>query len=227
LDRITGHSFIPGLLPERAIILDLGANQGTFSKTMSERHGHTCHSVEANPEVWKRITPTPLVKTYNLAVAEHDGPVHLRISGNSESSSIFPLTSEPSAPVVEVEGLTLASLIKRLKLPRIDLLKVDVEGAEVGLFRACGDDLLKTVPQIAVEFHELIGLTDRDEMTSLFRRMSGLGFAVLKMSFSHHADMLFLNTTLTGVSRARVELLRHVDRNVALLGRLLQRYRLR
>jgi FkbM family methyltransferase len=227
LERISGHSFIPGLLPDHAIILDLGANCGAFSRTISQRYGHTCHSIEPNPEMWKRIEISALVKTHNLAVAEQDGPVHLRISGNSESSSIFPLTSEPSAPVVEVEGLTLASLVNRLKLPQIDLLKVDVEGAEVGLFRACDDQLLKSIPQISVEFHELAGLTDRREMADLFARMRRLGFDVIKMSFSHFADVLFLNSTLTGISRTRVKLLRHIDRNIAIFGRLLKHYHLR
>jgi len=208
-----------------AIVLDLGANRGTFSKTISQRYGYHCHSIEPNPEMWKRIETSALVATHNLAVAEHDGLVHLRVSGNSESSSIFPLASEPSAPVVEVEGLTLASLIDRLNLPRVDLLKVDVEGAEIGLFRACEDDLLKKIPQICVEFHELAGLTDRQEMADLFARMSRLGFAVIKMSFSHYADVLFLNTKLTGVSRIRVQMLRHLSRNFAVLGRLLRHWR--
>lgn len=207
--------------------MDLGANHGTFSKTISQRYGCECHCVEPNPEVWKGIETGPLIHTYNLAATEQDAPIRLHISSNSESSSTLPLASEPQAPVVEVEGLTLASLIDRLKLPRVDFLKVDIEGAETGLFRSCGDELLTRIPQISVEFHEMMGLTRHDEMLALFARMSALGFEVIKMSLRHYADVLFINTELTGVSRNRARVLRHFDRNVAVLGRALRQYGLR
>lgn len=51
-----------------------------------------------------------------------------------------------------VQGMTMDALIDRSGFERVDLLKMDVEGAEAGMF-ATGSDWLRRVRSLAVEFH--------------------------------------------------------------------------
>jgi len=51
LIRVQGHSLFPGLLSARGCIFDLGANVGSFSKTVHEMFGARCVAVEANPSL--------------------------------------------------------------------------------------------------------------------------------------------------------------------------------
>jgi 23S rRNA U2552 (ribose-2'-O)-methylase RlmE/FtsJ len=49
IDSIENHCFFPHALSAGALVIDLGANQGHFSRTISRRYGLRCIGVEANP----------------------------------------------------------------------------------------------------------------------------------------------------------------------------------
>ncbi|MEZ5394652.1 MAG: FkbM family methyltransferase [Bryobacterales bacterium] len=51
-----------------------------------------------------------------------------------------------------VQGMTMKTILDRSGFERVDLVKVDVEGAEAGLFDS-GQDWLDRVDALAVEFH--------------------------------------------------------------------------
>jgi len=60
--------------------------------------------------------------------------------------------SERQGGGVQVRGMTMDTIIDRAGFERVDLMKVDVEGAEAGMFDA-GSDWLDRVEALAVEFH--------------------------------------------------------------------------
>lgn len=74
------------------------------------------------------VLPPPLPGSY--------GAVRVR-SGNGDN---------------RVEGMTMETLIDRSGFERVDMVKMDVEGAEAGMFRA-GSDWLHRTRALAVEFH--------------------------------------------------------------------------
>src|SRR5678815_4918144 len=92
-DRISGHSFLPGLMPADAVIVDLGANKGSFSSEVRRKYAWHCYAVEPNPAVWEAIEDDERLIKFNLAVTDVDGPVALRVNRNSECSSILPRVS--------------------------------------------------------------------------------------------------------------------------------------
>jgi len=55
-----------------------------------------------------------------------------------------------------VRGITFAELVAENGIERVDLLKVDIEGAEKWLFNESADEWLPKVKTILVEFHEFI-----------------------------------------------------------------------
>src|SRR3954470_2435718 len=84
LARIAGHTFIPGLLPADAVVVDLGANRGTFSSELNRRYGWNCYAVEPNPEVFAQIPSGQGISKINAAVTDHDGPVTFYLQSNTE-----------------------------------------------------------------------------------------------------------------------------------------------
>ena len=61
----------------------------------------------------------------------------------------------PSSPrTQEVKAVTIPGLLRDLGIQRIDLLKVDIEGAECELFKAAPESWLGAVSQIVIELHD-------------------------------------------------------------------------
>jgi len=102
--------------------------------------------------------------------------------------------------------VTLAELRRRAGVGRIDLLKMDIEGAEIELFEACSDDELQAVMQITVEFHEFLYPEQAEAVARIKERMRRLGFWVLPFSLDN-TNVLFLNRK-TGVGAVEVAFLR-------------------
>ena len=61
--------------------------------------------------------------------------------------------TEASGVGVTVQGMTMKTILDRSGFDRVDLLKLDVEGAEAAMF-ATGPNWLDRVGALAVEFHD-------------------------------------------------------------------------
>lgn len=56
----------------------------------------------------------------------------------------------------DVEGITIQSIIEKFELPHIDILKIDVEGAEYELFDSNADFFLTKTRILIIELHDWI-----------------------------------------------------------------------
>jgi FkbM family methyltransferase len=87
------------------------------------------------------------VDVRGVAITAADGDVAFYPSRQSWASSLYP---NGSAPVV-VKGRSLDSLLDDLKLRTVDLLKVDIEGAELEVLTA--SERLSDIRTIVGELH--------------------------------------------------------------------------
>lgn len=223
LERLRGHSFLPSLLPKQSVVVDLGANCGEFSDAISRRFGWQCYAVEPSPSVFERIPGRDGLRKFNIAIAGQDGPVALHLAENSEESSIVRGT-QAGPGTMNVEGLTLESFCSHAGLSRIDLLKVDIEGAEVPLFETIADDRLSQIRQISIEFHDFNRAIHSDDVIRVRRRLRRAGFIDIKMSVFHNGDILFVNRKACRVSFAQMIALKYLVRPLAFARRFLERY---
>src|SRR2546425_1176610 len=134
---LQGHSFIPGYLSSKATVVDLGANLGEFSDAIRARFGCRCIAVEPNPAFIDEIRLKSGVEVVWSAVAGSDEEVELDVAGGIEESRIVPSGTGATGHRVRVPGRRLELLLHGIK--HVDLLKVDIEGSEVAMFRACPD----------------------------------------------------------------------------------------
>lgn len=173
-------------------MLDLGANAGEFSSAAVEKLGGRCVAVEANPELVQKI-PSGSIQIMHAAAWNRDEMLSLSITDHPEYSSV---TSRPPSDLtrtVRVEGLTLESIMRRCSVTRVDLMKVDIEGAEIPLLLGSSDQVLSAIGQITVEFHESHGLISQADVAAVYKRLDELGFDRHRFSLRHHGDVLFVN----------------------------------
>lgn len=118
------------------------------------------------------------------ALVEKDGPISFFEPSNSEEGSFSSVAGEGGGH--KVKGISLNTLMKMHHWNKIDLLKIDIEGAEYEVIRSILKNKIK-VSQICVEFHNnvLPGIPTGWTVNSLSRLWSR-GWRVIHKSGSNH-----------------------------------------
>jgi FkbM family methyltransferase len=226
VELIEFHSFVPSALGVNPVVLDLGANRGRFSGKMRERFGARCIAVEANPRLMDDLRAT-VPDAFNIAIFDHVGEIKLELSQNELAATIKSEAGTTQDPEVEghvtVPCMDLESFAAHAKVDQIDLLKIDIEGAEIDMFRVCSDDFLRKIPQISVEFHDFCGLTPAREVHECLDHLDSLGFASIRFSRIGHQDVLLINRNLFPISEFRLIWTRYGYRNLKGLNRMIRK----
>ena len=154
------------------VIFDLGANVG-FATLFFRRSFPRAQilAVEADPRTFTRlehnVAGLPGVRTVNCAAADTDGTMTFFSSASSIGSSL--VRQQASDEPVEVESRPLTALMEEAGVDRIDLLKVDIEGAEFALLRSAP---LDAVDELIVEVHDDLG-GEGDDHRALTQLLEG------------------------------------------------------
>lgn len=158
-------------------VVDLGANAGQATVYLRDRFpGASIVAVEADPETARlaaRNTRTdPNTVVVSAAVGDYDGTVTLtRLPGHSWGSNLFSAWSSPESRRLQVTSVTLGTLFRQHALDDVDLLKVDVEGAE--MLALTSDNALEHVRFVLGELHPSILKMGTTEALSILKRHGG------------------------------------------------------
>jgi FkbM family methyltransferase len=138
-DRIE-RDLLRRALPADAIFIDVGANVGAYSFFAASCAGSAARivAIEPQPAIYERLVanigfnPGVPIEPVALAIADVDGPIQLFVDGsNAGETSMRRISAEHlSGGALEVMAKPLAQLVDELRLPRVDAMKIDVEGAE-------------------------------------------------------------------------------------------------
>ena len=217
--QIRGHTVYSPALNKDSVILDLGANHGEFAKQMSDLFGGTYYVVEANPDLSNELAFDGRFSVLNYAVTDSEGPISFNLAHNDEGSSILTLPKQNALncvlrETVIVQAKRLQSIISELGISKIDLLKMDIEGAEVSVLASLEPEILQRIGQITVEFHSApeFGFDLGLGVENVLRRMRKLDFITMDFSFPQRIDVLFINRTINKTSSGdaiRWQYLRH------------------
>lgn len=124
-------------LQEADYILDLGCNIGLSTLFLAAKFPNAhIWAVEPNPVLLPQLllntAQAKNVKIETWALGKEDGTATMRVDSNTSSSSI--LATDTSKTEITVRTVCPNSIRKTLNIPRIDLIKFDIEGAELFLF---------------------------------------------------------------------------------------------
>ncbi len=155
-----GINFLKKNLKKGDLFFDIGANIGCYSTVAAKLVGDEgeVHAFEPVSDIFKRLLVNIQLNSFNnvfvnrYAVHEKKDLLTLRLSSqkNLGMSSIFPHDSE-SGLTEKVEALSLDEYIKRKKIKKVALIKIDIEGAELFALRGMRETLLNLRPVLLIE----------------------------------------------------------------------------
>ena len=146
------------------VILDVGAHHGEsveFFQSIFPRC--EIHSFEPDPQSFvtlRAVANRAGSKAYNAAVSDKSGHVDYYAQDLSHLGGLYPINRDSSDSLgyarsasnkkITVQSTTLAEFLGNNGISEVDLLKIDVQGAEEDVLKGAGD-ALRVVKNISVE----------------------------------------------------------------------------
>ncbi len=144
------------LAKKSATTFDIGANIGYFSLLASVANRESSIvAFEPVPELFRYLkgnihaNHVANVTAVSAAVTSYDGYVILYI--NEEASSSIEKNYREAIAEIEVPAVTLDSYVRQNEIHKVDLIKIDVETGEPGVFEGMQHVLKRDEPEIICE----------------------------------------------------------------------------
>ncbi len=194
IENCGDHFFYIKKINTTSTVVDLGANKGHFSKNLEKYKLKKLVIVEANKELIDGIQIQGATKI-NKAIADKEGTITFYFSGNDEAGSIFENISDQFSLLEkrDIPCMTFTQLLVEHNIGTIDLLKIDIEGAELQLLDSITDIQLSQISQIAVEFHDFLDKNQINPILKIKGRLEELGWNTIKFSTLDYRQVLFIN----------------------------------
>jgi FkbM family methyltransferase len=200
IDQIREHTIIGRELGSDSTVVDLGMNDGRFAREIHRKYGCRVIGVEPNPRLAAAFPPSDAIICRNLAISPAAGRVRFAIAEDDEASHVVAGgVTAAGGTVVEVSSVPLRAFLADNGVARVDLLKIDIEGAELPLFEGDDFDALTEIRQISVEFHAFLDPAQRPRVKRTIARMRRNGFYCIDFSATWK-DVLFVNQAAAGLS---------------------------
>lgn len=172
------NEVLPDLMPEGGVLLDVGAHVGHWTLRLAGKAKHVI-AVEANPE-------TATILRRNIAINDIDNVHVMELAAWNERGSLT--LSDPNqhraggstrtipgeddsgqSGAVSVPALPLDEMPSLKTLERLDLIKLDVEGADVRALRGMSKTIRRFKPTLFVETHDAYGYYERADLEAVLR----------------------------------------------------------
>lgn len=142
-------------LNTNSIVFDMGGYKGEYAESINRKFG--CYVYVFEPvnrfyiECVKRFTGNEKVRCFNYGLSNSNGSFF--ISDEDNGSSLIKNNTSDSCEKVIVKRID--EEIENLKIKRIDLLKINVEGAEFLILPHIlnNKNLIKNIGHIQIQFH--------------------------------------------------------------------------
>ena len=180
--------------------VDVGANVGYYSLKIAKEYssnGVTIIAIEAHPGNYKALSKNielndfKCITAINKAVSDHKGIVKLydRVdTRNRIRSEMYSLSNaflnesnvaRPEGSSLEIESDTLDNILGE---QRVDVMKIDIEGAEVSALKG-GTRTLKKLRKIIVEVH---GASNSDKVMQILEDTHNFRSEVIETRIMNH-----------------------------------------
>jgi FkbM family methyltransferase len=170
--------YIGNLIPPDTLIIDVGVHLGFYSRHFA-RFAPQVLGFEANPASalsLRGMLPAK-VRIENVALSDADETVVLRVPLEGAGGGEAALGT--LAPSNELAGAAFRSVevrsrrLDQMKLPKVGLIKIDVEGHEEAVLRGAQGLIERDRPRLMIEIEER---HNQGAISRVFERMSRLGY---------------------------------------------------
>ena len=156
------------------VFIDVGAHIGKYTVTVARkiRDSGKVIAIEPEPFNFSLLSQNVVLNhlnnviLQNVACSVRDSKAVLYVHEDCPTLHSFYINQ--GLKKIEVNTVTLDTLIKNLKIDRVDFIKIDVEAAETDVFRGAVSVLQSYHPQIIFEAYDEIALNQINKIISNF-----------------------------------------------------------
>ncbi len=142
------------------IVLDCGANVGTFVRFALDAGAGTVVAIEPAPdnlECLRRNFPKEIaagrVIVYPKGVWDKDDTLELLVDPDNQAADSFVIHRQGAKAVAKVPLTTIDDLVYELNLKTVNFVKMDIEGAEVKALQGGRQTLARFHPRLALSVY--------------------------------------------------------------------------
>lgn len=179
-----GWDVVTGLLNKDSVVYSVGVGgEVSFDLALIERFGVTVHAFDPTPQCVTWVAEQSLPKEfvmhpYGVAAFDGEAKFHPPDDPNHVSHTIL---DRPDRSAVSVPFKRLVTIMRELGHDRLDLLKMDIEGAEYGVIADMAAS--KCLPrQVLVEFHHRFPDVGVRKTEEAIRQMKELGYRLVHVT---------------------------------------------
>jgi FkbM family methyltransferase len=186
-----GFYVVPELLNESSIVYSFGIGEDiSFDESIIKNHRCRVFGFDPTPRSiqWinsQREKLSPRFNFFEYGISDRSGPVEFHLPKNSGhvSGSVVSQNNVSDTNLIQVEMKSLNDIVTGLGHKRIDVLKMDIEGAE---YRVLESILSAAIPidQIVVEFHDRFFEDGRLKSINAVNRLREHGYEIFGISDS-------------------------------------------
>jgi len=196
-----GWCFTPQGLDQGSIVYSLGVGEDiAFDLFVIERYGVEVHAFDPTPSSIDMISTADLPDRFHFhpwAITAKDGTLKFypRVKKDGSKSDImFTMIAEDASnkDAIEVPAFCLSSVATRLGHSRIDVLKMDIEGAEYEVLEGLLASPIKP-KQLLVEFHHRFPAIGLEKTADIVRGLKKADYKIFAISETGR-EVSFLRT---------------------------------
>lgn len=194
-----GFAILEDSLGPNSVVLSCGVGEdASFDLSIIKKYG--CRIIAADPtpravDYVRRNVHAEGFSFLEVAVSSHDGnaPFYLPENPDWVSGSLNKGGSAGSK-FVDVSCLRIGSILRKANISRLDLLKLDIEGAEYDVLEEyISDKKSPRAKQIALEFHHHFQNYHKLHTLRLCDRLRKAGYALAWVSPTHREALFVEN----------------------------------
>lgn len=192
-----GWAIPRGSLSASSVVVDIGVGEDiSFSTSLIRKFGLVVHGFDPTPRAIAYVASLapPNFRLHEYAVGAQRGSATFYLPNNQDhvSGSLIP-EGHVGTTALAVELLTVGDLFARLGCEKIDLLKMDIEGAEYGVlaseeFAAFSD----RISMLCIEFHHRWPSLGKQATLDAVETLTRLGFSCAWQATTSNEEFLFV-----------------------------------
>ena len=189
------HLALERMIQPGMVCMDVGANLGEMALHMARKVGPAgaVHAFEPVESVRARLAThvernarQDVVRVWPIALSSATGQAEIAYADASQDNqglaSIVNLSDKPGPLRMTIPTMTLDEFVQRHAIDRLDLMKIDIQGAEYALLEGGRESLPRLAPDLLMEISpddlRHASRTSRD----LCRMIESLGYSIFALS---------------------------------------------
>jgi FkbM family methyltransferase len=202
--ELPNFSFFKKMCKPGMNIIDIGAHVGLYSVFMQKLSGGNVYSFEPTPSTVAILKKTIAlnkaasnIEVIEAAVSDTTGKAHFKIDRQpaSVSNSLVRYKRTENLETCEVDVISIDDFVAQRKI-KIDFIKIDAEGAELGVLRGAENTLLDQRPVMILALHPeaIAARNETNEMIWLILKKMNYSFlydgkAISKKDFDENKEL--------------------------------------